>query len=395
LWLVAMTNLINLIDGIDGLAGGIGLMVMALLAYLGLAGNQVYSLLAAGVAGSLVAFLRFNFPPARIYLGDGGAYFVGCLIGVLSIANAHKGTVAATLLAPLIALGLPIIDTALAIVRRGLKGLPVFRADRRHIHHRLLQSGFSRRDTVLVLYCISLVLALSAFGLLWTEGRWLPVLVGLAFLLLLLLFRGSKLGLDILSVGHVIGNSAQMRNRVRYALALGTCLELEAEQGRTLDELWQEFCAVARKLGFFRVKLVLPHGHRVWESAGALDAAPQPDHVYEFNPGIKMLVQFQADATTMPAMELEQLSELAAESWLKAVNRWRKDARGSVQFDPATEPSSLEAAFAGGPGPVEPDSPAVPASGWTTSKAGAALEHFPVAKHANTLPSEARTSLRA
>lgn len=324
LWVVATTNLINLIDGIDGLAGGIGLMVMALLAYLGLGGDIALCLMAASVSGALVAFLRFNFPPARIYLGDGGAYFLGFLIVVLSIANAHKGTVAGALFAPLIALGLPILDTALAIFRRGLKGLPLFRADRRHIHHRLLKHGFSRQKTVLVLYGVSLVLALSAFGLLWTQGRWMPVLVGGGFLVLLLAVRGSRLGLDVMAVGRVVGNSTQMRDRVRYALALSTCLELEAEQGRTLPELWQEFCAMSRKLGLSRVKLVLPDGHWVWESPKANAAESQPDHVFEFNQGVRMLLQFHADPATTPENELEQISELAAESWFKAAKHWHK-----------------------------------------------------------------------
>ena len=326
LWVVATTNLINLIDGIDGLAGGIGLMVMALLAFLSLGGDIALCLMAAGVSGALVAFLRFNFPPARIYLGDGGAYFLGFLIGVLSIANSHKGTVAGALFAPLIALGLPIIDTALAILRRGFKGLPVFRADRRHIHHRLLQHGFSRRQTVLFLYGVSLVLALSAFGLLWTQGRWMPVLIGAGFLLLLLVTRGSRLGLDVMAIGRVVGNSTQMRDRVRYALALGTCLELEAEQGLTLPELWQEFCTMARKLGFSQVKLERPEGHWIWESHKAPSTETQPDHVFEFNHGFRMLLQFQADPAAMSDNELSQISELAAESWFKAAKRWHKTA---------------------------------------------------------------------
>src|SRR5208283_445655 len=116
LWLVGMTNLINLIDGMDGLAGGICLMLMGLLAYVGHdTGN--FALLASGMAGALIGFLCFNFPPARIYLGDGGAYFLGFQIGLFAIVNSHKGTVFAALVAPLFVLALPILDTALAILR--------------------------------------------------------------------------------------------------------------------------------------------------------------------------------------------------------------------------------------------------------------------------------------
>ncbi len=151
LWLVAITNLINLIDGADGLAAGISLMLMVLLAYVGNAAQNI-GLLAAGMAGALLGFLYYNFPPARIYMGDGGAYFLGFLIAVLSIVSSHKGTVVAALIAPLFVLALPILDTFLAIVRRGLKGLPVFRPDRRHLHHRLAEIGYSRRKVVLIVY---------------------------------------------------------------------------------------------------------------------------------------------------------------------------------------------------------------------------------------------------
>src|SRR5437867_2793106 len=138
-WLVAMTNLINLIDGIDGLAGGIGFMLMCLLAYVGWGVDLRFSTVAAGgMAGALLGFLYYNFPPAKIYMGDGGAYFLGFLIGVLAIVNSNKGTVVAALIAPLFALALPIADVLLAIFRRWLSGLPIFRPDRKHIHHQLI-----------------------------------------------------------------------------------------------------------------------------------------------------------------------------------------------------------------------------------------------------------------
>ena len=140
LWLVGMTNLINLIDGVDGLAGGICLMLMGLLAYVGHDSGS-YECLVSGMAGALLGFLWFNFPPARVYLGDSGAYFLGFQIGLFSIISSHKGTIFAALVAPLFVLALPILDTTLAILRRGLRGLPIFRADRRHIHHHCSKWG--------------------------------------------------------------------------------------------------------------------------------------------------------------------------------------------------------------------------------------------------------------
>ena len=127
LWLVALPNLINLVDGIDGLAGGISLMLMSLLAYVGIASASFYpALCAAGMVGAIIGFLCFNFPPAKIYMGDGGAYFLGFLVAELAIVNSHKETIVASLLAPLFVLALPILDVALAIARRGFKGLPIF-----------------------------------------------------------------------------------------------------------------------------------------------------------------------------------------------------------------------------------------------------------------------------
>ena len=103
LWLVALTNMINLIDGIDGLAGGIALMMMALLTYVGLGGElQLPILVAVGMCGALLGFLRYNFPPAKIYMGDGGAYFLGFLIGILTLVHSQKGTIIAALIAPLL-----------------------------------------------------------------------------------------------------------------------------------------------------------------------------------------------------------------------------------------------------------------------------------------------------
>jgi UDP-GlcNAc:undecaprenyl-phosphate GlcNAc-1-phosphate transferase len=185
LWLVGMANLINLIDGVDGLAGGICFMLMALLAYVGHSSGS-FEFLVSGMAGALLGFLRFNFPPARIYLGDGGAYFLGFQIGMFALLSSHKGTVFAALVAPLFVLALPIVDTALAILRRWLRGLPIFRPDRRHLHHHLLDMGFSRRKVVLSFYAITLLFLAMGFAAFWSRGRLIIVLVGIVKIILLI-----------------------------------------------------------------------------------------------------------------------------------------------------------------------------------------------------------------
>jgi len=141
LWLVALTNLINLIDGIDGLAGGVSLMLMGLLAYVSFHGASFLFLMSVGMAAGLLAFLYFNFPPARIYMGDGGAisWLLDWRDDDCRLEQGHgRGRDAR----PDLCAGAAIIDTTLAIVRRGLKGLPIFRPDKKHIHHRLVQADY-------------------------------------------------------------------------------------------------------------------------------------------------------------------------------------------------------------------------------------------------------------
>ena len=130
----------------------------------------------------MIGFLCFNFPPARIYLGDSGAYFLGFQIGLLAILNSHKGTVFAALVAPLFVLALPILDTMLAILRRGLRGLPIFRPDRRHLHHHLLEMGLSGRKVLLGFYAVTLVFLAMGFAAYWSRGNLIPVLLGIGAL---------------------------------------------------------------------------------------------------------------------------------------------------------------------------------------------------------------------
>jgi len=186
-WLVGITNLVNLMDGVDGLAAGISFMLMILLVYVGHQ-NGTFALLAAGMSGALLGFLKFNFPPARIYLGDGGAYFIGFQVAMFSLAGSQKGAILAALIAPLFVLAFPIADTAITVLRRGLRGLPVFRPDRGHIHHRLLDLGLSHVQTVLLIYglCVALAilsLVLSGSGQLYA---FLGALVVFGLVLLLL-----------------------------------------------------------------------------------------------------------------------------------------------------------------------------------------------------------------
>ncbi|HVV73082.1 MAG TPA: MraY family glycosyltransferase, partial [Verrucomicrobiae bacterium] len=177
LWLVAMTNLINFMDGMDGLAAGVCCMLMGPLCYVGHQSGSL-ELEAASLAGALLGFLYYNLPPARIYLGDGGAYFLGFQIGLFALLNSHKGEVCAALAAPLFVLAVPILDTTLAIVRRSLRGLPISRADRAHLHHWLLRNGLSRGKALVVFYSLTLIFLVLAIEIYRAQDKWSPALLG-------------------------------------------------------------------------------------------------------------------------------------------------------------------------------------------------------------------------
>ncbi len=197
LWIVGITNAVNLIDGLDGLAAGIALITTASVAVLSyVRGEFGVAAASLALAGSLVGFLRFNFSPARIFLGDSGSLFLGFVLAVTSVRGSQKGATAVAILAPLLVLGLPVLDTGLAIVRRvyrlTLRGRTtdhalryvvrnldhVFQPDREHIHHRLLDLGFSHRSAVLTLYGVGVLFAAAAYGSVLSQS----LLVGLVLI---------------------------------------------------------------------------------------------------------------------------------------------------------------------------------------------------------------------
>jgi UDP-GlcNAc:undecaprenyl-phosphate GlcNAc-1-phosphate transferase len=164
LWLVGVANAVNWIDGIDGLAAGVSAISALFLAFMAAWSSQpALAILAAALFGSLVGFLRYNFNPAKIFMG-GGAAVVGFTLASISTVGAFKAPVAMAVAIPILVLALPIFDTAAVILKRWRAGRPIYQADKSHLHHQLLELGFSQRDTVLILYGISLCLCMVAFG---------------------------------------------------------------------------------------------------------------------------------------------------------------------------------------------------------------------------------------
>jgi UDP-GlcNAc:undecaprenyl-phosphate GlcNAc-1-phosphate transferase len=166
LWVVIVTNAINLIDGLDGLASGVVMLAAAALWFAAREHGDFYVMFIASLLiGSTAGFLRFNFPPARLFMGDTGSQFLGLVLAAVALLENRKGTAAVTLLFPLVAMGVPIADGITAFVRRALRGQPVFHADTGHVHHRLLRLGLSPRRALWLLWGLSALLGGAAVGL--------------------------------------------------------------------------------------------------------------------------------------------------------------------------------------------------------------------------------------
>lgn len=167
-WVVSFTNVVNLIDGLDGLAAGVS--AIASVTVILVAVQQGYyhiAIMTAALAGGIIGFIRYNFNPATIFMGDTGSMFIGYLLAAISVYGSVKTAATIALIVPAIALGLPIMDTAFAIMRRYTNGRPIFQPDKGHLHHRLLAMGMNQKQAVLLMYAITAVLGIAA--VLWAE----------------------------------------------------------------------------------------------------------------------------------------------------------------------------------------------------------------------------------
>ncbi|WP_019154275.1 glycosyltransferase family 4 protein [Robertmurraya massiliosenegalensis] len=184
IWIVGITNAINLIDGLDGLAAGVSSIALLTISGLALSmGNPLIALLSLLVLGSTVGFLVYNFYPAKIFMGDSGSLFLGYMISVLAVMGLFKNVAMFSLIIPIIILGVPIIDTTFAIIRRIVQKRPLAAPDRLHLHHCLIKLGFTHRQTVIIIYTLSALFGLAA--LIFTRATlWGSTLLLVAILVL-------------------------------------------------------------------------------------------------------------------------------------------------------------------------------------------------------------------
>jgi UDP-GlcNAc:undecaprenyl-phosphate/decaprenyl-phosphate GlcNAc-1-phosphate transferase len=245
-WLILCANAFNLIDGVDGLAAGVGLTAtLTSLAAAVLHGDTMLALATAPLAGGLIAFLRYNFNPASIFLGDSGSLSVGFLLGTYAVIWSEKSATLLGIAAPAMALALPLIEVGLSIARRFLRNEPIFEGDRGHIHHRLLDRGFTPRRVALVLY--------GAGGVAATLSLIRNRFPGFAFLLFLVAAYG---GVRYLSYAEFRAAGRFVRSWLRPVLGAQVRVELLERSLRsagTVAECWTAIATAGRALGYGRV----------------------------------------------------------------------------------------------------------------------------------------------
>jgi UDP-GlcNAc:undecaprenyl-phosphate/decaprenyl-phosphate GlcNAc-1-phosphate transferase len=189
LWIVGVTNALNLLDGLDGLAAGVGAIIGATLTVVAWQAGQPFGVfLGLALVGALLGFLPHNFAPARIFLGDTGSLFIGYMLALLALEGYRRVSLI-TFLAPLLALAVPILDTALSILRRMRSHAPIFSADRLHMHHRLLDAEGSARAAVLQFYFVTAAFCLIALSFTKLHGASVVVFLAAVALLTLRLLR--------------------------------------------------------------------------------------------------------------------------------------------------------------------------------------------------------------
>ncbi len=230
-WIVGITNAINLIDGLDGLSSGVCLIsCLSLLIIFSLNGSPIIAIvLITALAGAIVGFLPFNFSPAKTFIGDTGSNFMGFSLSIISILGVAKTYTAIVLIAPIIVLALPIFDTLFAIVRRIIKGKSikaVLKPDKGHLHHRLMQKGYTQKQAVLIMYGITAILGMFAI-ILFESGIWKAL--SFALLICAIVAIGYK---DIVRVMGDKVDSKQTNNKKEEAEIEKEIEEIESRKHR-------------------------------------------------------------------------------------------------------------------------------------------------------------------
>jgi UDP-GlcNAc:undecaprenyl-phosphate GlcNAc-1-phosphate transferase len=257
-WVLLITNAFNLIDGLDGLAAGSALFSTTIIFAVSLFRHtSLISLLSIVLAGAIFGFLRYNFPPASIFLGDSGSLFIGFLLSALALEGSQKSTTAIAVAIPVVAFGLPLLDVCIAIIRRFMNNKPLFLGDDDHVHHKLLKRGLSHRDAVLVLYGVAAAFGLLSLALLHGE-KWVGFI-------LFIIGLGVALGVQQLKYLEFYEVAATVRLLWRQKRSTANNLQIrraiESFPGDSLE--FPDICRVIQSslasAGFCGIAISFPH----------------------------------------------------------------------------------------------------------------------------------------
>lgn len=256
-WVIAISNAVNIIDGLDGLAAGstlfsiVTIFVMAIVS-----GKSVVAVVALILAGSLIGFLKFNFHPASIFLGDSGSLFIGFMLSGLALAGrSDRYPAALTMAIPMVALGFPLVETAVSILRRFISGKKIFEADRAHIHHRLLELGLTQRQVVGVLYGFSAICALLSIVLMYPAPLSAAFVLTLMAFLIVACLRHLKYP-EFKEFRRIVSRTIDQRHIIVHSVAVREA-SARLENSDDFESIYQSLVEAARTTGLSSFELVV------------------------------------------------------------------------------------------------------------------------------------------
>lgn len=257
-WVIAAINSVNLLDGADGVAGTIGIVMSASLCLMAIyLGDMVNAIVAFAIAGGLCGFMFFNFPPAKVYLGDAGSMLIGFVLSALAIRSMSKQTSAFAFFAPLALLAIPFIDTSAAIIRRRLTGRSIFAVDRGHLHHSLMKHGYSPRVSLLWVAALCLTTATGGvLSLVYQQSEYALVSIGIVILVMLFgrIFGVAEFQLVTRKARSLAQSLMDLRNPDRSHLTQST---VHVQGSRDWNEMWRKLSQFADENRVLEVTLDL------------------------------------------------------------------------------------------------------------------------------------------
>ena len=314
LWIVGITNAINLSDGLDGLAAGICFLAATVNAVVAIyLGNHYMTVMMVLLAGSLLGFLRWNFHPARVFLGDTGSLALGMYLALASLHSAQKAHTVVLILIPLFALGYPIFDTLLAVARRMVRGQPLFASDRDHIHHRLLDRGGSPSTAAVSIYIASFLVSLLCIAA--VTANYFVLGLGVAGVLVMALFSARVLG--YLEWG---GWSARWlgREETKVLHAAAALARLKVQQAEDAPQLVRAVAVLAAEIGCREIVVCHGQNEERWTDPYGRPAGKTTElHQLEvpLNDSLRIRYVFDADVDLDQERQqlIEELSRLLAD----------------------------------------------------------------------------------